>query len=49
MLGRVSDGDCSTDSEGMTGAEESSVGGLTVLVLLVGEALCISTACLLTI
>lgn len=49
MLRRVSDADCSTDGEGITGPQECGVGGLTVLILLLGEALCISSDCLLTI
>lgn len=44
----ASDGDL-TDSEGIAGAQECGVGGLTVLVLLVGEALCIRSVCLLHI
>lgn len=48
MLGRVSNGDCLTDSEGITGADECGVGGLTVLILLVGKALCITSGCHLT-
>lgn len=47
MLLRVSDGDCSTDSEGIADVTESPVVGLTVVILLVGEALCISPGRLL--